>query len=313
MKKMVLLLVFAVTVSCLWTTAYGEGASKEPVRMAYLQGDIHHLPLWVALDKGFFNKRGVKVTIAGIFKAGPELMSGFSAGALDMGYVGGAPTVTAVANGTAKVRIVAQVNAEGSAIVVGKNSDIASIRDLAKAQIAIPGYSTVQDFLLQKALGKYGIDLKTVRIIVLKPAEMIGALRTGQIDAFIAWEPYPAKAVNMGVGRILIGSGEIWKDHPCCVLAADSVFAEKNREKMEKVLDAHTEAIEFIHKNPDEAMEIAAKYTGMDQGTIRDAMRNVKYTHNINIEGLKEYAEFLRDLGYIKISDPDAFIKNLVH
>ncbi len=313
MKKTLLLLVFSVAVSFSWTAAYGGNPSDEPVRMAYLQGDIHQLPLWIALDKGFFNKRGLKVEIAGIFKAGPELMSGFSAGALDMGYVGGAPAITAAANGTAKVRIVAQVNTEGSAIVVGRNSDINSVSDLAKVQIAIPGYSTVQDFLLQKALGKCGIDSKTVRITVLKPAEMIGALRTDQVDAFIAWEPYPAKAVSMNVGRVLIGSGEIWKDHPCCVLLADSTFAEKNREKLEKVLDAHIEAIEFIHKNPDEAVAIAVKYTGMDQGTIRNAMRNVKYTHNINVEGLKEYAKFLRDLGYIRLSDPNAFIKHLVY
>jgi NitT/TauT family transport system substrate-binding protein len=36
----------------------------------------------VALEKGFFEKEGVKVEVAGIFKAGPELMSAFTAGAL---------------------------------------------------------------------------------------------------------------------------------------------------------------------------------------------------------------------------------------
>jgi NitT/TauT family transport system substrate-binding protein len=72
-------------------------AEGKPVRVAYLQSDVHQLPCWVALDKGFFEKEGVKVEVAGIFKAGPELMSAFAAGALDMGYVGIAPATTAVA------------------------------------------------------------------------------------------------------------------------------------------------------------------------------------------------------------------------
>ena len=113
MKKAAFLLMINLF---LFGIAYGE-----PVRIAYLQSDIHHLPCWVALDKGFFEAEGVKVEVAGIFKAGPELMSAFAAGALDMGYVGVAPATTAVANKTAKVVVLAQVNTEGSALVVKKS------------------------------------------------------------------------------------------------------------------------------------------------------------------------------------------------
>ena len=72
----------------------------------------------------------------------------------------------------------------------------------------------MQDFLLQKALYKFKVDPRKVSIIVLKPPEMIGALKTDQIDAFIAWEPYPAKAQTMGVGRVLLTSGENLEKSP---------------------------------------------------------------------------------------------------
>ena len=96
MKKIALL--FMVNLFLSIGIAHGQ-----PVRIAYLQSDIHQLPCWVALEKGLYEKEGVKVEVAGIFKAGPELMSAFAAGALDMGYVGGAPATTAVANKTARV------------------------------------------------------------------------------------------------------------------------------------------------------------------------------------------------------------------
>jgi NitT/TauT family transport system substrate-binding protein len=301
MKKTVFLLV-----ACLFFLvglAYGESA-----RIAYLQSDIHQLPCWVALDKGFFEAEGVKVEVAGIFKAGPELMSAFAAGALDAGYVGVAPATTAVANKTAKVVILAQVNTEGSALVVKKDGKIQTVSELVGKSVAVPGHSTVQDFLFQKALFKFKTQPDQVKIMVLKPPEMIGALRTDQIDAFIAWEPYPAKAMTSEVGRVIAASRDIWKDHPCCVLAVDEKFLENDPEKAKSLVRSHVKAIEFIRQHREEAIKIGIKYTGMDEASIRLAMENVKYTPVLSVEGEKEYVDFLTQLKYTKVEDVGAFV-----
>jgi NitT/TauT family transport system substrate-binding protein len=301
MKKTVFLLV-----ACLFFLvglAYGES-----IRIAYLQSDIHQLPCWVALDKGFFEAEGVKVEVAGIFKAGPELMSAFAAGALDVGYVGVAPATTAVANKTAKVVILAQVNTEGSALVVKKDGKIQTVSELVGRSVAVPGHSTVQDFLFQKALLKFKTQPDQVKIMVLKPPEMIGALRTDQIDAFIAWEPYPAKAMTSEVGRVIAASRDIWKDHPCCVLAADEKFLESHPEQAKSVVRGHVKAIEFIRQHREEAIKIGIKYTGMDEASIRLAMENVKYTPILSVEGEKEYVDFLTQLKYTKVENVEAFV-----
>jgi NitT/TauT family transport system substrate-binding protein len=290
----------------------GVASGAEPVRMAYLQSDLHHLPLSVALEKGYFKEYGVDVAIAGIFRAGPETMSAFSADSLDMAYVGIAHTITAVANKTARIRVLAQVNADGSAIVVGNTSPIRSILDLSGKTVAVPGIATVQDFLLRKALTNSGLALNKVNIIVLKPPEMIGALRTAQIDAFIAWEPFPAKAVTSGVGRVLVTSKQIWPNHPCCVLVADVNFVKGHLTEIKAILRAHVKAIDFIKNNPEEAVNIAAKDTGMDKPTIRLAMKDVTYTSQIDVEGIQEYVRFLSELKFINVADPNAFVKGLI-
>ena len=301
MKKIILLFL----VNLLFFVAIAHG---QPVRIAYLQSDIHQLPCWVALEKGFFEKEGVKVEVAGIFKAGPEMMSAFAAGALDMGYVGVAPATTAVANKTARVVVLAQVNTEGSAIVVKKDGKIQSIPELVGKIAVVPGHSTVQDFLFRRALFKFKIQPEQVKIMVLKPPEMIGALRTDQIDAFTAWEPYPAKAVTMGVGRILASSRDIWKDHPCCVLAADAKFMEMHLEKAKGMVRGHVKAMDFIRQHREEAIKIGIKYTGMDEASVRMAMENVNYTPVLSVEGEKEYVDFLTKLKYIKIEDVSIFV-----
>ncbi len=301
MKKIVLL-----SVVCLFL--FIELSHGESIRIAYLQSDIHQLPCWVALDKGFFEAEGVKVEVAGIFKAGPELMSAFAAGALDMGYVGVAPATTAVANKTAKVVVLAQVNTEGSALVVKKDGKIQTVSELVGKSAVVPGHSTVQDFLFRKALLKFKIQPDQVKIMVLKPPEMIGALRTDQIDAFIAWEPYPAKAMTSEVGRVIASSRDIWKDHPCCVLAADEKFLESQPEKAKSMVRGHVKAIEFIRQHHEEAIKIGIKYTGMDEASIRLAMENVNYTPVLSVEGEKEYVDFLTQLQYIKMDNVEAFV-----
>jgi NitT/TauT family transport system substrate-binding protein len=288
-------------------------AAPVPVRMAYLQNDIHHLALWVALEKGFFQEEDVEVEIAGIFRAGPEVMSAFVAGALDMAYVGEAPTTFAAANGTADVKVVAQVNTEGSALVVSTGSEaVRRVSDLKGKTIGVPGHATVQDFLVKKALVKAGIDPSNVNILIIKPPEMISALRTGQIDAFIAWEPYPAKAFELGVGRNLATSNDIWADHPCCVLVTDSTYLKSDPEKVKKVLRAHVRATEYIGDHPEEAVLIGVKYTGMDEASVRRALQSVAYTFVPSVEGEMEYVRFLSDLGYITVDDPEAFVSNLI-
>ncbi len=101
------------------------------LRLGYLQSDLHHLPAFVALEKGYFTQQGLKVQVGGVFKAGPEEMSAFGSGDLDFGYVGQAPATAALLNGAADIQFIAQVNLEGSAIVARKGSGIDSVKGLA--------------------------------------------------------------------------------------------------------------------------------------------------------------------------------------
>ncbi len=289
-----------------------QGSAGKTVRIAYLQNDLHQLACWVALEKGFYAQEGLDVKVAGIFKAGPEMMSAFSAGALDVGYVGVAPATTAVANKTARVTVLAQANSEGSALVIRKDSRIQSATELKGKTIAVPGHATVQDFLLHKVLAKTNLLAGQTNIMVVKPPEMIGALRGGDIDGFIAWEPFPAKAVTMEVGKVLIYSRDIWKDHPCCVLAVDSRFLESRGEEAKKIVKAHVRATDFINQNPREAMQIGVKYTGMDEKTVSLAMKNVKYSYFFNADAEKEYVHFLNQWKYILVEDVSAFTRQFI-
>ena len=303
-KSVVLLAAFA-----LLAAAAAPVAAAEKLRLSYLRSDLHHLAAWVGLEKGFFKEEGLDVETAGIFNAGAEEMSAFASKSIDVGYLGMAPSVTGVANHAADVKAEALANAEGSAIVVRADSPLRQVKELAGKTVAIPGYGSVQDFLLRRALEAAGLEAGAVKIIVVKPPEMITALESSQIDAFIAWEPHNTKAVTKGVGRVLIPSSQIWKDHPCCVVAFEGSVAHDRPAVVQAFLRAHAKATAFILANTDEAVRIGVQYTGMDEKTVRMALGNITYRAELARAPVREYASYLGRLGYIKELDPDVILR----
>lgn len=275
-------------------------ADDNTIRVGYLQNDLHHLPLFVALEKGFFEEAGLKIVVSGIFKAGPEEMSAFAAGELDFGYVGQAPATAGYLNRLADIKFISQSNLEGSAIVVRSGSDINAGNDLTGRTIAIPGHATMQDFLLRKFLNKSGLSFDEIKIIVLKPPEMIQALKQKNIDAFIAWQPYPSQAEADGTCRVLISSADIWDDHPCCVVVADEQFLKNNPDKLSKIKEAHKRACTFIKNNQKAAVEIGIKYTGMDVSIVEKAVNMIKYDPVIDPDKAVQFVDFLNKLRYIR-------------
>ncbi len=291
---------------------FGAYPSSAQIKMGYLQNDLHQLAAFICLEKGLYKAEGLDVTVAGVFRAGPEEMSAFASGDLDFGYVGEAPAAVSVANKVASIKIIAQANLEGSAVVVRKDSDLKEVKDLAAKTAAVPGYATVQDFLFRRALISNGIAQNSVNTIVIKPPEMLSALNSKQIDAFIAWEPYPAKAVGSGTAAILTSSSTIWPLHPCCVLVVGTEFMTKSPKSVEGLVRAHVKATRLIFDDPAEALRIGVKFSGMDKETVRLAMSNIKYEYNPDTAGLHEYLKFLSERGHLKLSDPGLLVKSII-
>ncbi len=290
----------------------GGGEQARVVRVGYLRNDLHQVAYYVAREKGFFSEQGLDVREVGAFNAGPEEMSAFSAGELDFGYAGASPVLTFAGQKMVDVKIVAQVNMGGSAIVVRNGLEVDDVAGLKGRTVAVPGYSTVQDFLLRAAMKKAGLGEQDVSVIVVKPPEMPQALASGQIDAAVAWEPYPTMVVEQKVGRVLEASEEIWPHHPCCMLFVDARFLERNPDAVRRMVAAHVEATRYVKDNLVEAGDMAHLFTGQPSEVARKAVRKIEFSWEPDVKGLTRYAEFLKSSGVIKVDDPAAFVRGLV-
>ncbi|WP_370630177.1 ABC transporter substrate-binding protein [Xenophilus sp. Marseille-Q4582] len=83
----------------------------------------------------------------------------------------------------------------------------------------------------------------------MAPAEMVAALAGKGIAGNIVAEPFNAQAEIAGVGKILRFSGDVWRDHACCVtFLAERDLAERP-EWAQRVTNALVKAQQWTLSN----------------------------------------------------------------
>lgn len=138
-------------------------SSNSQVNLGYINQDLHDLPMYVALQEGYYSKAGLvsgqNLKLKG-YANGVAVMEAFKVKELTASYLGIAPAVLKRLNDGISIRVISGANEEGSAIVVGKNSAIQSIKDLKGKTVAIPGVGTVQSYILDLAARQNNLRLQ---------------------------------------------------------------------------------------------------------------------------------------------------------
>jgi sulfonate transport system substrate-binding protein len=142
------------------------------------------------------------------FVAAAPLLEALNAGAVDTGIVGDAPFTFAKAAGLhAKAIAAVRQNQDGLAIIVRKDSPIATAADLKGKKIAT-GRGSIGHQLLIAFLEKQGWGQEAVHTTFLLPSDAKIAYSTGSVDAWATWEPYVAQEeVLFGARRIVTAEG----------------------------------------------------------------------------------------------------------
>jgi nitrate/nitrite transport system substrate-binding protein len=81
-------------------------------------------------------------------------------------------------------------------------------------------------YLLRYYLAEGGLHPnKDVQIRVVPPPEMVANLKAGNVDGYLAPDPFNQRAVYENAGFIFMLSKDIWAGHPCCAFAISHEFA----------------------------------------------------------------------------------------
>jgi len=140
-------------------------------------------------------------------------------------------------------------------------------------RLAVVHARSTHYLLLRYWLAASGIDPdRDVAIGVIPPAEMVASLAAGKIDGFCAGAPWGVMAEREGLGRNVIMSADIWRNHPEKCLAVRADWAEAQPATLQRLLRALLRAAQRCDE-PAEAPALAAllaqeRYIGVPEDAI---------------------------------------------
>jgi NitT/TauT family transport system ATP-binding protein/nitrate/nitrite transport system substrate-binding protein len=174
-----------------------------------------------------------------------------------------------------------------------------------RPRFAVVHAFSTHNLLLRHWLSAAGIDPdRDVELSVVPPADMVRAMEDGEIDGFCAGAPWGEVATRLGVGRAILASSDIWRNHPEKCLAIRREWADANTDTLDGVLAATLQAARFCD-DPANADGIAAilaqdNYLALDRAYIRsslpahgDASRSIFFANTANYPWQSHAAWFL--------------------
>lgn len=254
-------------------------------------------PLLVAHANGLFEKYGVKVEKPVMFRSWSQLIEAFLSGNVNLVHVLSPMSLWTKYGSNAPVKVVMWNHLAGSALTV--RPDINTIADLSGKTIAIPFWYSIHNIVLQQLLKAHHLKVTEqepkegeVKLTVLPPSDMVAALASNAIAGFIVAEPFNALAEEKGVGKIIRFSGDVWRDHACCLNLMHEQDVNERPDWVQNVVNAITEAQIFILDNRQATAKILARendYMPHDQKVLEAVLSPTEeqWNHYIQTGAIK--------------------------
>lgn len=239
------------------------------VRIGYLP-ITDATPLLVAHAKGFYADEGLESERPTLIRGWSPLIESFVAGKFNLVHLLKPIPVWMRYNNGFPVKVMSWAHTNGSALVVGRHTDVTDFAGLGGKQVAVPFWYSMHNIVLQYALRAHGITpvikpqdaplgATECNLQILPPPEMPAALAARKIDAYIVAEPFNALGELRAGARMLRFTGDIWKNHPCCVVCMNETVTEAKPEWTQKVMNAVIRAGIYASQNKEEVAELLSR------------------------------------------------------
>ncbi len=232
----------------------GKETTEERFRVGFLPVTCHlTCPVtdWInknTAGKGFYEP----VRFSGF----PEIKESVIGGHLPATFML-APLAMALVEQGVPVKIVYLGHRDGTALMVQKDSDILTVKDLRGKRVAIPNRYSNQNLLLRKALADQGMSIEDVEILEMPPPDMPAALYSKAVDGITSGEPFMAQTEMDGYGRVLYQAKDIWPDFISCVLVVSQKTINEHPEWVQRLVDGIARSGLWLEGGMDHRMRAA--------------------------------------------------------
>jgi sulfonate transport system substrate-binding protein len=248
------------------------------------------------------------------FSSGLPLLEAINTGNVDFG-ADVADTVPLFAQAAgARLAYIAEEAASPSAqaILVGAESPIKTIADLKGKKVAVTK-GAGSHFLLLAALAKAGLSFKDISPAYLTPADGRAAFTGGNVDAWVAWDPFLTSAQRQSGARILSDGSNGLASYKRFYLSS-AAYADRRSDVLDVIFRKLDETGKWVKAHPKDAADLLTRLWGIDAPTVEEANSHRSYSVGaVTPAGLSEQqriadAFFAERLLPVKVNAGDAKI-----
>jgi len=241
-----------------------------------------HVPLMVAIDRGYFKEAGLDVELKPIVKSSDRMLA-LTQGGIQWTNTGVLSVIVEMAKGNDNFYWFANVDDSPGAEGLVAQPGIDGIKDLKGKKIAVT-LNSGAEITLYYLLKEAGLAPGDVRVVPMAANEMVAAFANKNIDAYCVWEPAFSDGQKAVAGAKVLATD---KDTPIyrkfkTASAPDVVvirkdLVDKHPETAKKLVAAYFKGVKFTKDNPHEAAVSADKWFKRGAEWVEAGIRKFSY------------------------------------
>ncbi len=275
-------------------------AKTETLTVAYAK--VGHLsPLILMADD--LKKMNVEVKLAE-FGRYADARTALLSGSVDMATVGPGDLPIALAQGNKTMVALGGVASSMKYLVVRKGVTINDWKDIAGKKIGIAPGSAVW-FQWAATLAEKNIPYNSFTAVNIQGGgtAFVQALKRGDVDAYVSWEPFESQVVNDGTAyfaKNLEYSQSKASGAELGMIAATKDAMTTKREAVKRFIWAYLNAEQKLAKDPVLYAQTFAKFTGLPIDASTESTKIIKLGGVLNADQIKRLAAAFFKFGVIQ-------------
>ena len=249
--------------------------SGTKIRLAVPSPSLSYLPIYVALQKGFFARRGFDMEVI-------QMAAGLTAPALLNRAIDYTTVPSGVATAGARgapLKVICFASVKLQHMLISR-PEIMTVTDLAGKRIGAGGFGTLPAYEVRVLIDKYRLGPSTIIVPLNSSTDRMIGTQKGTIDAGIVPAPLDLRAEELGLKRLL-HMGTILPI-PQAGLATTDEKLKTGRGEVIEVLKATIEGLDYTWTQREGTVDIIAKWMNLNAAQAAKAYDSVKETFSKN-------------------------------
>jgi NitT/TauT family transport system substrate-binding protein len=295
-------------------TAVAQERKLIPLKVGFLK-IAGYANIYAAQKENMFRDNVLEVTSV-FLRSSAEVVAAAQAGSIDVSFA--FPTAVMSANergfdfGTIfQNEITYDKGPDTGAILVLKDSGIKSVKDLVGKKLAASARSSQATVAVDEVLRQHGVDPKQVLYLEAGYPSYFDMLRTRQVDAVAATEPFTTQIIQSGIADVIGWHyAEAYPGGPLSVAFAKRTYIAQHPEIIERFNKAMKASIDYMMADQPRGRKLIVEFTGLDPALV-EKMVYSRYNYDVIPEKWQQVIQIMTNSKILeKPHTPDEFFSD---